>query len=216
METESWWGTCPLHYITYVNQQQLWTALNWPIYRSSARYDLRLQKDANNISLFIQRIFGLQDHNLYLLDCLFLVMNVFFTTPVNVPGPKFQARRVHHVWKFYGKQTEWIRGLKHTPLASPPLCSFSHSPAPSVSTSCRVYLQNICSVPLLLHYFCRSPSHQYFLPDYCRDLQLVSLLSSISPSFQRKVTACCFFPLNPPMAPPFAQSKGNTHTMVCT
>lgn len=109
-------------------------ALNSPelIYRSSARYDLRFQEDANNISLFIHWVFGLQDHNPYLLDCLFWVMNVFFTTPVNVPRPKLQARRVPHMWKFYGNRTEWSWDLKHIPVESPQLCSFSHSPVPSV------------------------------------------------------------------------------------
>lgn len=35
---------------------------------------------------------------------------------------------------------------------------------PSVITSCRVHLQNLVRVPLLLHYFCSSPSHWYFMP----------------------------------------------------
>lgn len=55
------------------------------------------QKDANNRLLFIEWIFGLQDHNLYLLDCLFLVVNIFFTSTMTMPKPKLQAKQIYDV-----------------------------------------------------------------------------------------------------------------------
>lgn len=91
-------------------------------------------------------------------------MHVLFTAAVNVQDLNFKQAGSMMCEGSMGIECIINQASKHIPLESARLCSFSHSPVQSVSTSCRLYLQNTFRVPPPLHHFCPAPNHHYILP----------------------------------------------------
>lgn len=134
------------------------------------------QKEANSILLFIQCVFGLQDHILYFLDCLFLVMNVIFTSTVNVPRPP-SCMKV--LWKSdvmnQGFQTHSFRVV----MTAPSLTLQCHQSLHPVESTFKIYSEFHC---FFITYVLAQATGISCL-DYCRDLKLLSLLSPMPVPF---------------------------------